>query len=86
MNMAEGRAGESERDDEGKKNVKQGPVENTSDCVEGGWKREEELRERSRVQNSGEECWEWESDRRPRGEKKKPALGKRRKGRGQEAH
>lgn len=75
MNMAEGRAGESERDDEGKKNVKQGPVENTSDCVEGGWKREEELRERSRVQNSGEECWEWESDRRPRGEKK-ASVGK----------
>lgn len=67
-----------------KKNANQGPVENTSDCVEGGWKREEELREGSRVQNSGEECREWESDRRLRGRKKKPALGKRRKGRGQE--
>lgn len=60
MNMAEGeQERERERDDEGKKNANQGPVENTSDCVEGGWKREEELREGSRVQNSGEECWEW---------------------------
>lgn len=64
MIMAEG---ERERDDEGKKNAKQGPVENTSDCVEGGWKRGEELREGSRVQNSGEECWEWESDGRASG-------------------
>lgn len=50
-------------------------MENTSDRVEGGWKREEELREGSRVQNSGEECWEWESDRRPSG-KEKPSGGK----------